>query len=376
MAGKYTRSKRHRERSPQGSNGSASFSGVGGLAVAIVAGEAFPAEAEELPSDIQWAPPGRQKIRPKNAVTGKGVNLDVTIGPALVDKLNAQAEGIREKGHDPFIDFNHNENNGASGHIQSFFWAGSDLKKGGIRANVKWTSKGSEALLGREFTRFSPCFAVEKGKIAGLSSANIGGLTNRPAFGDNEKIVQAEEGIQDMDPDEIKKIIATAITDQLPTLVATEFTKAFDSFKAEAGDPPKKAEGEEEDDDEKKELKAKIASFEKAEATALEERVDKIVVAATEAGIVAPKDEKAIEAFRANAEKAPDLAEQMLKASKAAPSYAGDITPDNTPNRGAGNFTRKEDKIEAMVATYAKEHNVEPEEAYLACASENPSTFR
>ena len=181
-----------------------------------------------------------------------------------------------------------------------------------------------------------------------------------------------------MEPDEIKKIIATAIADELPAIVATEITKAIKLIKAEGGSQPEKAEGEEEeeDDDEKKELKAKIASFEKAQATALEERIDKIVVAAKEAGIVAPKDEKAIEAFRANAEKAPELAEQMLEASNAAPSFAGDITPDNTPNRGVGSFTKKEDKIEAMVATYAKEHNVEPDEAYLACAAENPSTFR
>jgi len=326
-------------------------------------------------------PPGRHDIQPKNSATGRGVKLTVDVGPALVDRLNAQAEEIRKKGHDPFIDFNHNEDAGAAGHIESFYWAGSDPQKGGIRALVKWTSKGAKALQGREFTRFSPCFAADRGgSVTGLSTANLGGLTNRPAFAENERIVQAEERELNMDPEEIKEIVASAVRDTLPALVATEVKTALKEHRASEGEstpkPADEKQGMDDDDEEKKELKAKLAKFESAEAERTKARVDQIVATAAQRGIVAPRDEKAIAAFRVKAEAAPDLAEQLLATESGSPFRAsGSITPDDQPNRGGQPLVATADQIEQKIAKYAAEHNVDTETAYLACAQESPALF-
>jgi len=379
MARKSTDRKTNKPGSSRRSNGSRALSCVGGVELALVASDSDELQAEDLPSHIQWMPPGKHDIQPRNSATGRGVKLSVNVGPDLVDRLNAQAEDIRKKGHDPFIDFNHNENNGAAGHIESFFWAGTDPVSGGIRANIKWTTKGAQALTGREFTRFSPCFAADRGgSVTGLSTANVGGLTNRPAFAENERIVQAEEGKLNMDPDEIKQIVASALTDTLPALVATEVKKAITEHKASEGSPPPKASDskEAEDDEEKKELKEKLEAFEAAEAKRTKERVDKIVAAATERGIVPPKDDKAIEAFRASVEASPGLAERFLATDQeTVPAYAATVTPDDQPNRGGQPLKASADMIEQKIMAYASEHNVDTETAYQACRQENPTLF-
>lgn len=321
-------------------------------------------------------PPGRHAIQPKNTATGRGVKLNVTVGEKLVAQLNAQAEQIRKQGHQLFVDFNHNEDNGAAAHVDDFFWAGDNPETGGIRAHVRWTAKGAQALTGREFTRFSPCFAADRsGKIGGLSTANVGGLTNRPAFGDNERIVQATETTETMDPEEIKTLVATAIAEALPGAVKT----AIVNLKAEDGTPPgKKEDGKEaEEDEEKEELKKRLAAYEKKENEALKNRVEKIVATATELGIVAPKDEKAVEAFRAQATQSPELAETLL-ASKAPAagegmaSFAASITPEGGPNNRA-DFSASADNIEHQIRQYAAENKVDEATAFSAVCAKNPS---
>lgn len=323
-------------------------------------------------------PPGKHAIQPKNSATGRGVKLTVNVGPELVDKLNAQAEEIRKKGHEPFIDFNHNENNGAAGHIKGFFWAGNDPVSGGIRANIKWTSKGEQSLLGREFTRFSPCFGADSGgNITGLATANVGGLTNRPAFAENERIVQANEQKTDMDPEDIKKLVAAEIGETLPSLVASAVKQAMEEHPPEK--KPKAKEAEEDDDDDSDEVKAmkeKLAKYESAEAARTKQRVDKIVATATERGIVAPQDEKAIAEFRAQAEESPDLAERLLATQLGASQvFQSSVTPEDTPNRGNQPLKASADLIEQKITAYATEHNVDPATAYAACAQENPALF-
>jgi len=331
-------------------------------------------------------PPGRHKVTPRSLTTGKGATLTVSVGESLVSTLNAQADEIRKKGHKLFIDFNHNEDSGAAGHVRDFFWAGNDGKKGGIRANITWTAQGEEALKGRLFTRFSPQFAADTktGRIGGLSKANIGGLTNRPAFTDNEEIVTATDKDTDMDPEEIDKLVATAVAQALPGVVNTAIAQAMTAFKASEGTPPfppkkDEKEGEEGDDDdeEKKALKAELAAFKAKDESQLKDRVDRIVAQATQAGIVAPQDKDAIETFRAQAEAAPDLAERLIPlAGSQAQAFTATVIPEDNTQGNMGTFNAGADNMEIAITEYAATHNVDEETAFNAILAKNPALAR
>lgn len=330
-------------------------------------------------------PPGNHAITPKNTATGRGVSLKVKVGPEMVDRLNAQAEQIRAAGHSLFIDFNHNEDNGAAGHVDNFFWAGDHPTSGGIRANVRWTAEGAKALQGRQFTRFSPCFAADRsGSIGGLSTANVGGLTNRPAFAENERIVQATQTTDNMTQEEIKELVATAIAEAIPGAIAAGIGPAITAYAAENGMPPtdkkdKKEAMDDEEDAEKAEMKATIARFEAKEAAELKTRVDTIVAQATAQGYIAPKDDKAIEAFRAQATASPELAETLLRtapgSAEPVTDYSASVTPEGSP-RERNTYAATADSIESQIAKYIATNGCDHETAFAAVAAANPALVR
>jgi hypothetical protein len=136
------------------------------------------------PSEIQWAPPGTHTI---NASRG-GKPTTVTI---IVDEISAQrvaaafqgyvTEARQGNGDMPFCDFNHDDQE-ASAWPTGFFWGGSDPQRGGIRATVNWSDKGKQAVLGRNYRRFSPSFYPDNdGRMSGIP-INCGGLVNKAAF--------------------------------------------------------------------------------------------------------------------------------------------------------------------------------------------------
>jgi len=325
-------------------------------------------------------PPGSHSIQPKNTATGRGVKLKVTVGEKLVEHLNAQAESIRKQGHQLFVDFNHNEDNGAAAHVDNFFWAGSDPVQGGIRANVRWTDDGAKALQGRKFTRFSPCFAADRsGKIGGLSTANVGGLTNRPAFAENERIVQANQTLETMDPEDVEKLVATAVQNALPGVVKETVNATLTHLKATDGPPAegKEDEKEGEEDEEKEKLKAQLAAYKAKDAESLKARVDQIVATATEQRIIAPKDEKAIAAFRAQAEQSPELAERLLNVKATSGGqpvneFTANVTPEGGPT-DRPTFQANANDIQTEIVKYAAEHKVDEATAFAAVCSKNPA---
>lgn len=140
--------------------------------------------SNQLPSDIQWMPPGEHEVAGTKG--DEPASVRVTVSPSTAEVMTALLRDLTAKaaageGDRPYIDFNH-EDRAASAHILEFHWGGDDPLAGGVRARVEWTEPGRQALLGRAYRRFSPSFYVNaNGEVTG-APLNMGGLVNRAAF--------------------------------------------------------------------------------------------------------------------------------------------------------------------------------------------------
>ena len=138
----------------------------------------------EVPQELQYMPPGTHRINASRA--GKPVALEISVDAAPADTLNAFLQAQLTKateGNDdrPFFDFNHEDREAAAWPTE-FYWAGDDLKTGGVRAKVDWSGAGQTAVQEKTFRRFSPTFIPDdQGKVIS-SETNMGGLVNRAAF--------------------------------------------------------------------------------------------------------------------------------------------------------------------------------------------------
>lgn len=155
-----------------------------GIVYASMATVIEPAADNSLPTDIQWAPPGKHTIQAKQ--NGKPVTKTIVVNAKAAQAVQAFfAAAIDAANHNegdlPFFDFDHADA-AASAHPKEFYWGGDDPKTGGIRAKLEWTNAGKAAVLGKDFRRFSPAMKLnDNGEIVG-SEINMGGLVNRAAF--------------------------------------------------------------------------------------------------------------------------------------------------------------------------------------------------
>lgn len=143
------------------------------------------AAAELSGNDLQIFPPGVQLVSPTPASGGEAEEMTLVIDEATATVLELsratyQARADAGEGDAPFLDFNHDDREAAAW-LKRIYWAGSDAKTGGVRAEVEWSSAGQEAVAGKTFRRFSPAFYAADGKVTG-APVNMGGLVNRAAF--------------------------------------------------------------------------------------------------------------------------------------------------------------------------------------------------
>lgn len=142
-------------------------------------------DENKLPDSIQWMPPGRHSIMPHVEGTPRRVIINVT--PELADSYNRQLQQIRAKakageGDEPYFDFDHKDE-ARSAEVTELYWAGDHPTNGGIRARVIWTAAGRDAILGRNYRRFSPQWLLDPDTLQPLYiEQNLGGLVNRAAF--------------------------------------------------------------------------------------------------------------------------------------------------------------------------------------------------
>jgi hypothetical protein len=154
-------------------------------------------DSQDAPEDIQFMPPGRQTITPY--VAGEPKEITVNATAELATEFNSQLQEMRRRaaagqGDEPYLDFNH-EDREAAAQVLEIYWGGEDPKTGGIRAKVKWTAAGREAVLGRNFRRFSPQWELDRDTLEPVGiTTNLGGLVNRAAFQNIAPVIARQGG--------------------------------------------------------------------------------------------------------------------------------------------------------------------------------------
>jgi hypothetical protein len=171
-------------------------------------GVSIPLDDKSAEGDIQWMPPGVHTITP--FVNGEPVEMTIDVNSATAAHFGGQVQDLRSRarlneGDYPFIDFNH-EDSEAAAEVLELYWGGDDPVTGGIRAKVKWTGAGQEALAGKNYRRFSPQWILDKeaGKPIGID-VNVGGLVNKAAFKGIQPVV-AKDGSAQRTPEELRAL--------------------------------------------------------------------------------------------------------------------------------------------------------------------------
>ena len=324
----------------------------------------------EPPDDIQWMPPGEHSIVASKE--DKPTKLKVRVSEEIVEALNKSLEEIKDQGFDAYIDFNHNDEN-ASGWVEGFFWGGDDPGTGGIRAKIRWSHEGAEALKGGSYKRFSPTFLTDaKGKVIG-TTPNAGGLVNRPAF----RSIAAVMAAKDINQTDLRFVSASQMPDKEPQKQQEKGNQM-----PENEDKLKKLEAENEElkatiKDMKAKYKAQMDETEKMKKEAKALDVADLVSSAVKEGKVAAKDEKAINALKAVAEgnivAAKDFVDAMPNLAKTHEALTSRMTPANPEQVSAkGSYDAMHNIISEI---RAKNPAISGEDAFQLARESKPEVF-
>lgn len=273
------------------------------------------------PDALVYMPGGRHTIcatvngKPETRTVEVTAEAASALQRDLVRKLEAHRRGECAR---PCGYFDH-EAGRASFLPKRFSW---DAAKG-IVLEVEWTSAGKVAVEGKDYSYFSPRFALDEGGlVAGLvpEGVEVGSLVNNPAFDRIEMIAaskaqagtpapannlaKGQKAPYHGDMEEIKKLLGLSAdaSDAAVLAAVSALKKGKDNAEKEAGDKAVAAQAaaeraekaEREAGDAKKECEAMKARLEASEKGAEEA----FISAACAAGKIAPKDEDAKAAWR------------------------------------------------------------------------------
>ena len=353
-------------------------------------------EGAALPSDIQYMPPGRHRIRASQG--GKPLSVEVavdaqtavTLQTFLAARLAAAAEGHDDR---PFFDFNH-EDREASAWPTEFYWAGDDPQGGGVRARLEWSDAGKRAVEGRTFRRFSPTFHLDaSGQITG-SEINMGGLVNRAAFKRIAPLFAAEiepsdsasvrpsnlnfplrlaerarpEPVERARPELAERVDTTPAAKPMQTLLSTLRTLALiEASATEELDLVAQVTRS------VAALKSEISNLQSSLATHARQRAESVVDTAVRAGRLAAKDADSrsfwIDAVLRDEAKAV----KALDALPVNPVLARLTTGTDTAASPASLITRQEQKLAAVRATHPA---ADFQTIYAKAKADSPDLFR
>jgi hypothetical protein len=137
--------------------------------------------APTVTGEAQFMPAGMHEIEPLAGGIGRPIRIQVDATGAKA--LEEQRTELVAKGKRPYFDFDHRDGP-ASFWLDKFVW-----RNDGIYAQGEWTARGKRCVEGKEYRYFSPVFYVDnkRGDPAQITcrhgaKANMGGLTNDPAF--------------------------------------------------------------------------------------------------------------------------------------------------------------------------------------------------
>jgi phage I-like protein len=210
----------------------------------------------ETPAEIMYMPAGRSTIRAN--VNGKPKQITVNVTKDTVDTLQASLAKLFTEPVQPFIDFNHKEDESAAVPT-GFSWSDE-----GIMLALDWTSAGKSAVEGKTYRYFSPTFLLsEAGEPTSLpDSGPVGALTNNPAFRRMKRITAAEAALTEE---------STQMAEQANDTVTAALRSELETVKAEN--------------------KALRESIETQRVEAINREADLAIEGAIAQGKIAPKNE-------------------------------------------------------------------------------------
>jgi hypothetical protein len=334
----------------------------------------LPLTGDQLPTDIQWMPPGEHQITALKE--GEPITLTVSVHAGTAERMNRLLQELRSKAAAgledyPYFDFNH-EDGEASGRPLEFYWGGDDLKSGGVRVKAEWSDRTKQSLAGKVpgFRRFSPSFSVNAdGEVTG-APLNMGGLVNRAAFKTIQPIVAAgppkggtpngDQRKANMDAEKLAADLAAAQT------TIAELTRKLAAADQKTTIAAK--------DGEIETLKATIKTLEGKVATGAKESAKAIVDAAVKAGKLAPQatalHEKWINAIAVD----PALAE-TLTAMPANPALGTVIHDGSTGAPASGTAQSQEHQFVVKSKAFAAQQKISFADATMQIAGTEPALY-
>jgi hypothetical protein len=135
-------------------------------------------------NEILFLPIGLHGITP--VAGGIGRPIKVKVDQRSADAIEQQRKTFAVNRKRPYFDFNHNDDQ-ASFWPDRFFWRPGE----GVIARGEWSSRGRQAVEGKDYRAFSPVFHVDNKRsdpatviCKEQADPNMGGLVNNPAFKD------------------------------------------------------------------------------------------------------------------------------------------------------------------------------------------------
>lgn len=319
-------------------------------------------QGQQVPTDIQWMPPGKHTI--VATANGKPKEVSVIVDAAAAQRLNSQLQEMRSKAAAgpadlPYTDFNHSDAE-ASGRPLELRWGGEDPITGGIRANMDWTGPGETALRGRAYRRFSPQFLLDQaGQIAGIG-LNLGGLVNQAAFKTIAPIAAKCGGA----PTQNEKMDQAQQLAEL-TAKVTSLTSDLTELKAKQTSLPADVQA----------LQARVTALTEANGSLVKARALDVVNAAVRDGKLPPQDtathEKWVTLITVDAKNA-----ELLQALPVNPALKDSRIVPGANGKDASNNAKP------LAETFASEVKAKVAElksvgdAIAVCASANPEGYK
>lgn len=332
----------------------------------------LPLGGTTIPTDIQWMPPGEHEITAFN--DGKPITLTVRVHAGTAERMNRLLQDLRSKaasglGDYPYFDFNH-EDGEASGRPLEFYWAGDDLKTGGVRAKAEWSDRTQQSLSGKVpgFRRFSPSFSVNAaGEVTG-ATLNMGGLVNRAAFKTIQPIVAGHPPTSHQPPTTRKASMDSA--EKLAADLAAANNKIIElERKLSAADTTTTIKAK---DAEIETLKGTITTLQGKISSGAKESAKAIVDAAVKAGKLAPQNtaihEKWINAIAGD----PGLAE-TLNALPANPALGTVVAQGSSGGAAGGPCTEHQFIVKAKA--FAAQQKITFADATTQIAGAEPALY-
>lgn len=318
----------------------------------------------KAPEWLMFMPEGEHTIQA--SVNGSPGKRNISVSEYSVPHLQAALDEAVAQGRKPCLYFDH-KRGAAAAYPDRFAYGENTEGKRGIMLHIaNWSNKGRAAVEGSDYNGFSPLFLIdEAGRPCGLSgtTAEVGSLTNEPAFTDNARVACPEydhlaaawNAEAEHNPAYATIAAAWNPTTEKPTMekyliekmklkdgaTVEEIKAAFDAVLDKAENPPAPATDEHSDELKSEletknariaELETQLAEEQKKSKASLEQAADAAIESAVAAGKIAPQNKEGKEAIKAAFMADPERGKVIIAAMSVNPALAPKSDPDPKPS--------------------------------------------